>query len=255
LNQPHDPSLPRAAADSMHDAGYAIFSSDELLHRVAGARAAISDLIRGMFNIEMPLAEAFRAIFETDVDAYLTLVRVLSRLREVRQLIHGDDFTRFLRGELGFRCPMEPSDPVVHIQGDHLRIPGGYFGYGAHQDATAFGSDVPNLLTAWIPICDVARDAFPLEIAVGRHREGVFATVPARQVYEIPGDVLEASAYAQVPIKRGSALLFGGFTPHRSGPGHAGAFRLAFSYRLAEACDRPFFERRYQYADPGAKKT
>ena len=240
---------------AMAESGYAVFSSDNLLEAVTAARASISELIGGLFNLSGPLPHSFRKVFEADINDYLTLVRVLSRLRAVRRLIQSDGLTDFLRAELGYKCPMEPSEPVIHIQGDELRIPNGYFGYGGHQDMTAFGGCVPKLTTVWIPLFDVTLDTFPLEIAVGRHRSGIFDTVPANQVYEIPASALEDAAYIPVTVKAGSALLFDGFTPHRSGRGKAGTFRLAFSYRIIEACDAGLFARHYQYADPSIKKT
>lgn len=243
------------AASQVREQGYAILSSPELRQSVENVRKEISSLIKSTVGIsEVTLEQSIISLFSLgDQDQYLSIIRSLPKLRSVRALIYDRVAEELIRVGLNYTSPMELSVPVVHLQGEKVRIPGGYFGTKPHQDITAFG-EVPSLLTFWVPLTDVKVNDHPLELIPGSHDWGVLDFEPDNQVNLIVDDRVVEDAYVSVPASRGEAIVFSGHTVHRSGSGSPDTIRLAISYRICEAANQEFCARRYEYLDNGAPK-
>ena len=89
-------------------------------------------------------------------------------------------------------------------------------GFLPHQDATAYVTD--NLASHHISVLVAVDQASPhtgaLEIAPGRHKEGVFENDSG----VIAESVDKEMKYEMVNVKPGDIVLFDSYLPHRSGP-------------------------------------
>lgn len=96
----------------------------------------------------------------------------------------------------------------------NLKLPGGS-GFAPHQDAQA-GWDrwAPYHVTAVVAIDAADLENGCLEVAPGRHREGLLG----ERWRPLEGPSLDGLAFEPVPMAPGDALLFDSFLPHRSGP-------------------------------------
>jgi 2-aminoethylphosphonate dioxygenase len=93
----------------------------------------------------------------------------------------------------------------------NFKLPGGS-GFKAHQDQQAGWSIyAPLFLTVMLSIDESTIENGCLEIAAGRHKEGLLGT-------EWQPLEPEGFAFEPVPTKPGDAIFFDSFVPHASGP-------------------------------------
>src|SRR5262249_52333892 len=94
----------------------------------------------------------------------------------------------------------------------NLKLPGGA-GFEAHQDVQAgWERWAPYHLTAMVGVDEAAVDNGCLEVAPGRHREGLLGEA----WQPLQGDALAGLSFEPGPMRPGDALVFDSFLPHRS---------------------------------------
>lgn len=109
-------------------------------------------------------------------------------------------------------------------------------GFKAHQDVQAGWSDYASLhITMLLSIDDATIDNGCLEIARGRHKEGLLG-----DMWKPLTD--ERVEYLSCPTRSGDVIFFDSFTPHRSGPNLSGRGRrvLYVTYNRASEGDHRF---------------
>ncbi len=197
------------------------------------------------------LHQKLRAVFDLDVSLYLSILRLGSRLQSVHALTMHDNVLRLL-DELGCRVRVLPCGVAIHLVSEELRIPGGYFGWGAHQDwASAQGA--LDQFVLWTPLMDVTRDFYPIEIVPGSHKLGVLpgdrtnANSRGALITIEPG-LIEEKEFVPVEMERGDAVVFSGLLVHRTGKGNRSGLRLACGTRFDNVSDPTFVERGYPCA-------
>jgi ectoine hydroxylase-related dioxygenase (phytanoyl-CoA dioxygenase family) len=169
--------------------------------------------------------------------------RVLQRIEnfcpyheEFDRLIRRDALTRWAGALLG--------GPVLLFKDKiNFKMPGGA-GFKAHQDQQAgWGRYAPIFLTAMVTLDAATLENGCLEMAAGRHREGLIG--------EEWNPLSEAGlSLAAVPTAPGDVIFFDSFTPHASKPNLTDSPRriLYLTYNLAEYGD----QRERYYADKHA---
>lgn len=172
--------------------------------------------------------------------------RVMSRIENFCPYHEG--FDRLLRGPTVL-------DGVELLLGEqallfkdkiNFKLPGGG-GFEAHQDVQAGWDDYAGLhLTMLIGIDRATSDNGCLEIAAGRHREGLLG--------ERWNPLAEDGGidYRSIPTEPGDVLFFDSFVPHRSGPNRTSVQRrvLYVTYNGASAGDcreRYYADKRASY--------
>ena len=93
----------------------------------------------------------------------------------------------------------------------------------AHQDATAYATDklATTHISASVAIDPATLENGPLEVAPGRHREGVLP----HDAGVIAADAEAAMAFVPALLQPGDVLLFDSFLPHRSAPNTTASWR------------------------------
>jgi ectoine hydroxylase-related dioxygenase (phytanoyl-CoA dioxygenase family) len=169
--------------------------------------------------------------------------RVLQRIENFCP--YHEEFDRLIRrGALTQWAGALLGGPVLLFKDKiNFKMPGGA-GFKAHQDQQAgWGRYAPIFLTAMVTLDAATLENGCLEIAAGRHREGLIGEEwnPLSEA----GLSLEA-----VPTAPGDVIFFDSFTPHASKPNATGSSRriLYLTYNLAEQGD----QRQRYYADKHA---
>ncbi len=105
----------------------------------------------------------------------------------------------------------------------NFKLPGGN-GFLAHQDAPAFQAFGPVHVTAMVSVDATTEENGCLEMAVGRHAEGLLEMTEAQVLSE---QAIAALEWTPLPTEPGDLVLFGSLIPHRSGPNRSAAPRRA----------------------------
>lgn len=183
------------------------------------------------------------ALFDADRDAYLASARATSRLSTVYRLVMHLAIDSILKG-LGLVLPAITTGPIVHIMAEELRVPGGYFGLMPHQDwSTSQGS--LDTVTVWIPLVNVDRGLYPLQVIGGSHTKGLWRGQHNGLYCEVEQSLCKDSDFVSVEVEPGDVVFMSGFTVHRSGPGLRKGVRLACSVRYDNMSEPTYIERVY----------
>lgn len=193
------------------------------------------------------LCSNMATLLTADQQRYLSSVRLAARLNSVRRLFLKEKVNDFLT-DFGYDAVVMQSDPVFHIMGQSLKIPGGYFGFDPHQDWTSLQSSL-DMVTIWIPLVDVNASNYPLEIIPGSHQNGLAPGTEEEHVYQIKAGLFSDSDFQSIEINSGDVVLMSSFAIHRSGVnGHEKAVRLAVSHRYENGSESSFIERGYPFS-------
>ncbi|HEY8504468.1 MAG TPA: phytanoyl-CoA dioxygenase family protein, partial [Gemmataceae bacterium] len=104
-------------------------------------------------------------------------------------------------------------------------------GYGLHQDWIAWPGFPRSFLTVLVPFDPALRANGCTEVFPGYHRGGSLS--PEDGAYhELPPGTVDEARCVPLELEPGDVAIFGGFTPHRSGPNLSGGWRrqLYLSY-------------------------
>jgi hypothetical protein len=186
---------------------------------------------------EAALRARMEALLALDVPTYLATARHAAKLMSLQALAVSAPVVALL-GELGLRTPSLPTTPVVHIMGDTLRIPGGYYGLAAHQDWPSIQGALGSVVV-WTPLTDVDARRFPVELIPRSHLRGLWPGVITRDALEIQ-DGLRDADFVRAPARPGDALIFSVFTVHRTALQGCSGMRIAASARY-ESSEEPTF--------------
>ena len=197
------------------------------------------------------LLTKLRAVFDMDRDLYLSILRLGSKLQSVYALTMHENVMRLL-AELGCRVSLLPCGVAIHVVADELRIPGGYFGWGAHQDWSSAQGSLDEFVL-WTPLMNVGRDFYPIEIIPGSHKWGVLpgdrSSANARgALITIEPGLFDETQFVPVEMDRGDAVIFSGLLVHRTGSGTRTGLRIACGARFDNVQDPTFVERGYPCA-------
>lgn len=191
------------------------------------------------------LKQKFLTLFNFDHRIYLKTIGSLSRLYAMQELLHHENILKAIREELGYRTLYKPDGPVFNSMAEDLRIPGGYFGFEAHQDyATTQGSE--RAVAVWAPLYDVGEEDFPMEIMPGSHRHGLFPLKDLGYVFATEPAFVKEHAFEKVLCNAGDVVFMDIFAIHRTcRSGAPGSLRIACSTRFEDGADERFVQNGY----------
>jgi 2-aminoethylphosphonate dioxygenase len=112
--------------------------------------------------------------------------------------------------------------------------PPGAMGYGLHQDYIAWPGFPRSFLTVLVPIDATHAENGCTEVFAGRHGHGPLSPEDG-DYHELSDEALGGASAVLLELQPGDVAVFGGFTPHRSGPNRSNAWRrqLYLSYNAA----------------------
>lgn len=203
----------------------------------------------GIVSEDRDVFSAMRALHQCDIERYKKLAAALWRKIDVYQIMHEPRIVQFLRDKFSWRDIFIPGGQVVHIMAHELKIPGGYFGLVPHQDFPSVQGSLDGMVV-WLPLVDVDRDNFPLEVIPGSHLRGLLPLAfDGKAEWELRPDQYREEEYIPAEVGVGDVIFMSTFTIHRSSiNGTAGRCRLALSTRFDNADEATFIERCYPTA-------
>lgn len=193
------------------------------------------------------LHSALGTLFRADIERYKRTVGALWRKSDISSVMRHEKLFEFVRTVLGWGDVFLPGGDVAFLMAPDLRIPGGYFGLGAHQDFPSVQGSLDGLVV-WIPLTHINRDSFTLEVWPGSHRRGLITEVDhSENGWVILPESLEEGAFVPVSARPGDVVFMSTFTIHRSGISGNG-LRIALSTRFDNASEPSFVARGYPTA-------
>jgi len=201
---------------------------------------------------EAPGSDIFTSmqlLYRRDVGRYRRLAGSLWRKLGVFDFMHHRNIIGVLKGEFGWRDIFVPGGQVVHIMAEELKIPDGYFGLVPHQDFPSVQGSLDGVVV-WVPLVDVDRDNYPLEVIPQSHFDGILPAIQnADSTWETDTSRYKESDYVPVEVNVGDVVFMSQFTIHRSSKrGTSGRLRLAVSTRFDNADEETFVDRCYPTA-------
>jgi hypothetical protein len=109
--------------------------------------------------------------------------------------------------------------------------PPGVKGYGMHQDWIAWPGFPRTFLTVLVPLDRADPENGCTEVVPGCHLHGSLSLEDG-DYHELPAGMIDESTGVMLTMDPGDIAVFGGFTPHRSGPNRSDRWRrqLYLSY-------------------------
>lgn len=210
--------------------------NDQLIH--LGLPAHDKDLFGSMLHL-----------YNNDIDRYKRVAGSLWRKLEVYNLMHHDSIVGLLREQFGWKDIFIPGGQVGLIMAEELKIPNGYFGFVPHQDFPSVQGSLDGVVV-WLPLVNVDRNNYPLEIIPGSHYKGVLpATENNNSTWETDTSQYTDEDYFPLEVDVGDVVFMTLFTIHRSSQrGTAGQLRIALSTRFDNADEGTFIDRCYPTA-------
>lgn len=195
------------------------------------------------------LLSSLKALHSADIERYKRVVGALWRKELAYRLLHDKCITGFLREKFGWNDLFVPGGQVIHIMAHELKIPNGYFGLVPHQDFPSVQGSL-NGAVVWLPLVDVDRANFPLEIIPGSHLRGLLPMINhGESTWEVRPDHYNDNEFVPVEVEAGDVIFMSMFMIHRSSKnGTPGRLRIAMSTRFDNADEPTFVERAYPSA-------
>lgn len=191
------------------------------------------------------LHEDMAALLHNDKERYLASLRLCPRLVRIHELFMATSVRRFV-ASLGLSMPVFQTAPVFHVISADLRIPGGYYGYGVHQDWPALQSGL-DTVTIWIPFVSVDETNYTLDILPGSHLGGLYPGTMQQNAYETDPQCYREQDFVPVRAEPGDALFMSCFMLHRSSLIGGKQMRLACSMRYENGADPSFVAHAYPF--------
>jgi hypothetical protein len=197
------------------------------------------------YESEATVLANMEALLGADLKAYLAAARLAAKLASLQQLVASPAIVDLVTS-FGIVTPTIPTTPVLHIMGDTLKIPGGYFGVAPHQDWPSIQGGL-DTITMWVPLMNVGGKQFPVEVIPGSHLRGLWEGEITNNALEIKKGFVE-SDWVPIPAARGDVLVFTGFTVHRTSLDGCSGLRIASSTRYESSAEPTFVARNYPCA-------
>lgn len=192
------------------------------------------------------IEQTFESLLKQDIQAYLAAARRAAKLASLQRLMGCQEIIDTIT-ELGIDLPTLPTEQVLHINSDRLRIPGGYFGFGAHQDWTAIQGSL-DCITIWLPLVPVTDKNFPLQLIPKSHVKGLLPGEITDNYYGVNEHQYSENDFISVKVNPGDVIFMSAWVIHRTGTENCEGFRLSASTRYESATEKEFIDRNYPCA-------
>ena len=228
--------VPRAQIDR-------VFSD---MHRLAAQQLRRLELPHGRGGGVEAVHADLKLLFTHDPKAYLATLTLCAKLVSLYELYLHPAIRTFAR-DIGIAFPVFQTSPVMHLMSKSLRIPGGYQGFGTHQDWPTLQGSL-DTVTVWIPFVDVDRELFTLDVIPGSHTEGLRPYARRDHIFEVDPAVYDAADFQSIEALRGDVVFMSSFAIHRSSLRGDERLRVATSMRYENAAEPHFIARSYPFA-------
>lgn len=108
-------------------------------------------------------------------------------------------------------------EPACLFKDKLIYKPAGLKGYGLHQDWIAWPGFPRSFLTVLVPFDDATRSNGCTIVYPGYHHGGALSPEDG-SYHELPAGSVDEARAVHLELRSGDVAVFGGFTPHRSGP-------------------------------------
>ena len=191
-------------------------------------------------------ARRFETAFRARPPAYLATLTLCAKLVSLYELYLHPNVRAFAES-VGIGFPVFQTAPVMHVMSKSLKVPGGYQGFGSHQDWPTLQGSL-DTVTVWIPFVEVDRDRFTLEIVPGSHTGGLYPYARRDHIFEVDPAHYDAEGFVPVEAAPGDVVFMSSFAVHRSGTRGDERLRVSTSMRYENAAEPHFVERCYPFA-------
>jgi ectoine hydroxylase-related dioxygenase (phytanoyl-CoA dioxygenase family) len=184
-----------------------------------------------------------KTLLENDKDRYLASLRLCAKLLSIHDIFTIANVRAFARA-IAIQLPVFQTAPVFHVMSDDLRVPGGYFGYGAHQDWPAMQSSL-DAVTIWVPFVEVDENNYTMDVLPKSHVKGLYPGEMRQNEFEVAAQHYSDSDFLPIRAKPGDAVFMSCFLLHRSSTKGGKRVRLACSMRYENAAETSFVRNGY----------
>ena len=193
--------------------GYVVAQSTALRERVAALKSCFES--------------HFQCRFGDDSGTNRNLIKRFADSIELASLFAAPELVDLVRA-LGVTSPVYCGPVVSHYT--HSDLTGNSYGLPWHQDYPSMASS-SHALIAWVSVNDCSAATHSIQVAPGRHMQGLVVGEQRDSGY-----ILADQEFAQsrvLDIKAGDVLLFSPYLPHRTfvNPASSG-YKLSFSRRF-----------------------
>lgn len=157
-------------------------------------------------------------------------------------------YARLARDEriVGLFRSLFREEPVLFEDKVNYKYPSGGTPFPLHQDLGYWGDYPTTLTTALIYIDEATEENGCLEVAPGRHKQGLLyrenVAVGLGTDHQIPNQVIDPAQVVKIPGPPGTLILFGALTPHGSAANQSRHPRRAVMFTYNPASAGNFYE-------------
>lgn len=187
-----------------------------------------------------------RALFTRDRKAYLATLTLCAKLVSLYELHLHPNVRAFVQS-IGIALPVFQTAPVMHLMSHALKIPGGYQGFGVHQDWPTLQGGL-DTVTLWIPFVDVDRNLFTMDLIPGSHKGGLYPYTRSNHIFEVNPEHYREEDFVPMEAQRGDIVFMSSFTIHRSSLRGDDRLRISTSMRYENAAEPYYIARQYPFA-------
>ena len=216
------------------------------MHRLVVQQLQDAGLPHGAESSAETVHADLQTLFKHDLKTYLATLTLCAKLVSLYEL-HIHPAVRAFVEAIGLQVPVFQTAPVMHLMSKALKVPGGYQGFGVHQDWPTLQGSL-DTVTLWIPFIDVDENLFTMDIIPGSHKAGLLPYTRQNHIFEVDPEHYREADFIPMVAKRGDIVFMSSFTIHRSSLRGDHRLRVSTSMRYENAAEPHFVDRRYPFA-------
>ena len=226
-----------------------ILDKDDVNKLVQDIKKTFDDQLTYLeLEAQITLYDSMKLLHGSDIGRYKKTISALWRKLSVYDFLHHQKIQNFIRKKFHWGDIFIPGGQVIHLMAESLKIPGGYFGAPIHQDFPSVQGSLDGLVI-WVPLLDVDKNNYPMEVIPGSHKNGVLPSFEnSNSNWIVRPEAYNEKNFVPVECNAGDIVLMSYFTVHRSSTVGDDRLRLACSTRYDNASEKTFIERAYPTA-------
>ena len=215
------------------------------MHQIFRQQLRYLDLDCSQATGDDAMHEDMATLLRANKDRYIASLRLCAKLASLTALYLAAPLRQFA-AEINISLPVFQTAPVFHVISQDLRIPGGYYGYGVHQDWPALQSGL-DTVTLWVPFVSVDESNYTLDILPGSHLRGLLPGKMQENAFEVDRDSYREEEFLAVKADPGDVLFMSCFLAHRSSLKGGRRMRVACSMRYENGSEPTFVAHAYPF--------
>ena len=163
-----------------------------------------------VFNLKDLFLKKYKTLFNSDINRNRNLLKCFSADIEVSKIFSDEKIKKLLQN-LGVSSPLFCGPIVSHYTSSDPT--GNNFGLPLHQDWPSMASSL-NSKIIWFNLVDTTPDTNGIQIASGKHAEGIFKGVNQSNGYVLENE--KNYTLKKLTINAGDLLVMSSFLPHKT---------------------------------------